>query len=63
MSYLGLGVIGEPSWGIMIDQSRAEMIRGFFWQLGSAAAAMFALVLSFNIFADALQDALDPKSL
>ena len=63
ISFLGLGVQGEPSWGIMIKQSQAELFNGFFWQLGAATAAMFVLVLAFNIFADALQDALDPKSL
>ncbi len=62
LSFLGLGVQGAPSWGIMINQARAELINGFYWQIGAATAAMFGLVLSFNIFADALQDALDPKS-
>jgi ABC-type dipeptide/oligopeptide/nickel transport system permease subunit len=61
ISFLGLGVQGEPSWGIMISQARAELINGFYWQIGAATVAMFILVLSFNIFADALQDALDPK--
>jgi peptide/nickel transport system permease protein len=63
ISFLGLGVQGEPSWGIMIKQSQSELINGFYWQIGAATFAMFGLVLCFNIFADALQDALDPKSL
>lgn len=63
LSYLGLGVQGEPSWGIMIDQARAELINGFYWQIGAATVSMFGLVLCFNVFADALQDALDPKSV
>lgn len=63
LSFLGLGVQGEPSWGIMIDNARAELVNGFYWQIGAATAAMFGLVLCFNLFADALQDALDPKSL
>ena len=62
LSFLNLGVQGAPSWGIMINQARAELINGFYWQIGAATAAMFGLVLSFNIFADSLQDALDPKS-
>lgn len=62
LSYLGLGVQGEPSWGTMIDQARAELINGFFWQIGGATVAMFVLVLAFNIFADAMQDAYDPKA-
>ncbi|MEQ8281089.1 MAG: ABC transporter permease [Deltaproteobacteria bacterium] len=62
LSYLGLGVQGEPSWGTMINQSRGELINGFFWQIGAASVAMFGLVLAFNVFSDALQDALDPKA-
>ena len=61
LSYLGLGVQGEPSWGTMIDQARAELVNGFFWQIGGATIAMFILVLAFNIAADTLQRALDPK--
>ena len=61
LSYLGLGVQGEPSWGTMIDQARAELVNGFFWQIGGATVAMFVLVLAFNIAADNLQRALDPK--
>lgn len=60
LSYLGLGVQGEPSWGVMINHARAELINGFYWQIGAATCAMFLLVLAFNVFADALQDALDP---
>lgn len=63
LSYLGLGVQGQPSWGVMINHSRAELINGYYWQIGAATVAMFGLVLCFNVFADALQDALDPKSL
>lgn len=63
ISFLGLGVQGSPSWGVMIQQSQAEIVNGFYWQMGAATFAMFFLVLCFNIFADALQDALDPKAL
>lgn len=63
LSFLGLGVQGEPSWGIMINQSRPELVNGFYWQIGAATFSMFGLVLCFNVFADALQDALDPKSV
>jgi len=63
LSYLGLGVVGEPSWGIMINQAKTELVNGFFWQIGTATASMFGLVLCFNVFSDALQDALDPKAL
>lgn len=61
LSYLGLGVVGQPSWGIMIDDAKLELSRGVWWQLAAASGAMFFIVLAFNIFGDAVRDALDPK--
>ncbi len=61
LSYLGLGVQGQPSWGVMIDDAKLELARGVWWQLTAATIAMFFVVLAFNIFGDALRDALDPK--
>jgi peptide/nickel transport system permease protein len=63
LTFLGLGVKDEPSWGIMISQAKQEVVNGFFWQIGAATVVMFFLVLAFNIFTDALQDALDPKHI
>lgn len=61
LSYLGLGVKGQPSWGIMIQQGAAEITNFFFWEVLTASVFMFGLVLAFNIVSDALQDAFDPK--
>lgn len=61
LSFLGLGVKNEPSWGVMINHARQEVINGFFWQIGTATALMLVLVLAFNVLSDALQDAFDPK--
>ncbi|MBT7767974.1 MAG: ABC transporter permease [Bdellovibrionales bacterium] len=61
LSYLGLGVQGQPSWGTMIDDAKLELARGVWWQLAAATFAMFGVVLAFNILGDALRDALDPK--
>lgn len=61
LTFLGLGVQSGASWGIMIDHSKQEVIGGFFWQIGTATALMFGLVLAFNVLTDALQDAFDPK--
>ena len=61
LSYLGLGAVGQPSWGIMIDDAKLEIAKGVWWQLASATFAMFFIVLAFNLFGDALRDALDPK--
>jgi peptide/nickel transport system permease protein len=61
LSFLGLGVQGQPSWGVMIDDAKLELSRGVWWQLAGATVAMFFVVLAFNILGDALRDALDPK--
>ncbi len=61
LSFLGLGVQGQPSWGIMIDDSKMELSRGAWWQLTGATVAMFFLILAFNILGESLRDALDPK--
>ena len=62
LSYLGVGVQNFPSWGIMIDDARLELVgRGVWWQFTAATAALFLLVLAFNLFNDALKDVLDAK--
>lgn len=61
LSYLGIGVQGEPSWGTMIDDAKLEISRGVWWQLAGATLAMFLVVLAFNLLGDALRDSLDPK--
>lgn len=62
LSYLGLGVEpGKFSWGLMIDDAKMELARGVWWQLGAATLFMFVLILAFNLFNDALREALDPK--
>lgn len=61
LSFLGLGVQGQPSWGVMIDDAKLELSRGVWWQLAGATVAMFFVILAFNILGDALRDALDPK--
>lgn len=64
LSYVGVGV--DPtmdSWGNMINGARLEMAREpvVWWNLSAAFIFMFTLVLSANIFSDAVRDAFDPK--
>src|SRR5690606_35681656 len=64
LSYLGIGVDpSTPSYGTMIDAARTEMSRDpmIWWNLAAAFIFLLALVLSANIFADAVQDAFDPR--
>lgn len=65
LSYLGIGVDPSmPSFGTMIDAARVEMSRDpmIWWNLGAAFFFLLALVLSANIFADAVQRAFDPRA-
>jgi peptide/nickel transport system permease protein len=61
LSFLGLGAKSEPSWGVMIDDARLELSRGYWWQMTAATIAIFGISLALNIAGDALRDALDPK--
>ena len=60
ISFLGIGVQGEPSWGIMINNARTRLWQGVWWEMTFTTAAIFILVLAFNHIADYLRDRLDP---
>ena len=65
LSYLGIGV--DPSmnsFGSMIEKARLEMSRDpmVWWNLLTAFLFMLALVLSANLFSDAVRDAFDPRT-
>ena len=51
----------QPSWGLMIDDAKNELARPYWGNLVAATLFMFGLILSFNLFNDALREALDPK--
>ena len=64
LSYVGVGV--DPStisFGTMINNARLEMAREpmVWWSLAAAFCFMLMLVLSANLFADAVRDAFDPR--
>lgn len=64
LSYVGVGV--DPSmisFGTMINAARLEMAREpmVWWTLLAAFGFMFVLVLSINLFADAVQNAFNPR--
>jgi len=61
MSFLGIGVQGEPSWGIMIGNARLRLWQGIWWEMAAVSAAILLVVLAFNLVGDALRDALDPR--
>lgn len=61
MSFLGIGVVGEPSWGTMISNARLRLWHGVWWEMTFVTLAIFGIVLAFNLVGDALRDALDPR--
>jgi ABC-type dipeptide/oligopeptide/nickel transport system permease subunit len=62
LSYLGIGVQELPSWGLMIMDGQKELIGGnHWWELAAPAGAMFFIIYAFNVFGDALRNALDPR--
>ena len=61
MSFLGIGVQGEPSWGVMISNARLRLWHGVWWEMTFVTLAIFGIVLAFNMLGDALRDALDPR--
>ncbi len=63
LSFLGIGVQDGISWGLMIAESTFEVPAGFFNNFLAASVLMFGLVMAFNMFSDALQDALDPRTV
>ena len=60
ISFLGIGVQGEPSWGVMINNARTRLWQGVWWEMAFTTLAIFVLVLAFNHLADYLRDRFDP---
>ena len=63
LTFLGLGVKDGVSWGTMLSESTNDVLRGHFGNFLGASGFLFVLVIAFNMFADAMQDALDPKKV
>jgi ABC-type dipeptide/oligopeptide/nickel transport system permease subunit len=63
LSFLGLGVQHGVSWGLMLAESTQEVLAGHFNNFLAASLMLFLLLMGFNLLADALQDAFDPKQV
>lgn len=61
LSFLGLGIRDSVSWGLMLAESTQEVLAGHFNNFLAASLMLFILLLGFNLLADALQDAFDPR--
>lgn len=62
LSFLSLGIAtnAQPSWGKMLQDTRAVW-QAAWWTAVIPGAAISLAVLSFNLFGDALRDVLDPR--
>lgn len=62
LSFLGLGVQEpRPSWGAMLSGNAQRYIEEAPWLVIFPGLALAIVVFSFNMFGDALRDALDPR--
>ena len=62
LSYLGLGVTEPtPAWGLMLQGGAEEYAESAPWMAVWPGIAISIAVFGFNLFGDALRDALDPK--
>lgn len=63
LSFLGLGQQPPaPSWGSMLNTAK-NFLEQAPWMSISPGAAIFAIVLGFNLLGDGLRDALDPREV
>lgn len=63
LSFLGLGLIDQASWGQMLDQARGVGTDFYWWMAVFPGAAIFLTVFAYNMIGEALRDALDPRLL
>ena len=62
LTYLGLGVQEPtPAWGLMLQGGAEEYAESAPWMAIFPGLAISLAVFGFNLFGDALRDALDPK--
>ena len=61
LSFLGFGAKAPtPEWGLMLNEGR-QFIQNASWMMIFPGAAIFIVVVVFNLLGDALRDVLDPK--
>ncbi len=61
LSFLGLGLVDEPSWGQLLNQSLSVGGTFIWWIAVFPGLAIFLTVFAYNLVGEALRDALDPR--
>ncbi|MEW8286461.1 MAG: ABC transporter permease [Candidatus Thiodiazotropha endolucinida] len=59
LSFLGLGLVDDPSWGEMLNQA-VQSSRFNWWMAAFPGGAIFLTVFAYNLIGEALRDAIDP---
>jgi peptide/nickel transport system permease protein len=60
-SYLGIGIVGVPSWGQTVNKA-VEYFDTYPLYLYAPVVGIFLLVVALNLLGDAIRDAFDPKT-
>jgi peptide/nickel transport system permease protein len=61
LSFLGLGAQPPtPDWGLMVNTGRIYFLQ-YWWYATFPGLAIMVVVLGFNLFGDAIREAIDPK--
>ena len=60
LSFLGLGLVGAPSWGQMLNQA-VQFSTFNWWMAVFPGGAIFLTVFAYNLMGEALRDAIDPQ--
>jgi len=61
LSFLGLGLVDEPSWGQLLNQALGVGGTFTWWIALYPGLAIFLTVFAYNLVGESLRDALDPK--
>lgn len=59
LSFLGLGLVDDPSWGQMLNQAVKSSTFNW-WMAAFPGGAIFFTVFAYNLVGEALRDAIDP---
>lgn len=60
LSFLGLGLIDDPSWGQMLNQAVLSSTFNW-WMAVFPGGAIFLTVFAYNLMGESLRDAIDPQ--
>lgn len=62
LSFIGLGLVNEPSWGQMLSNAQGVGGKFYWWLAMYPIIAIFLTVFAYNMVGESLRDALDPRT-